>query len=172
MKLDIIFGSASDYPSLASEIDWLRKAFPDVEIKINILSCHRHPKRLQNFAKNYQITDPKQVILGCGSMAFAQPGVLKAWLNYYRKKVHVIGVALEGKESIDLEAAKLSVSRLPGKIVLMDEGDVPYVGPSGFRKACLRALNEELPEISFKEPPESHIGLTPEKAARLFLKKQ
>ena len=79
-------------------------------------------------------------------MAFALPGVLDAFLHAYGRRIPVIGVALGDEGSEDLKAAQLSISRLPGQPVIMDElTGVVYTGPSGFREAIARATSGELP---------------------------
>jgi len=169
--LDVIFGSKSDYTEDIAVIIEEINQMPDVCVTIYVISCHRHPQILREFADRYPEREGRWVIC-CGSMAFALPGVLKACFNYLNKKIPVIGVALEGKGPADLEAAMLSISCLPGKSVIMELDADPYVGAEGLRKACIYAINNPVPEMEIKDPPPFFIALTPEKARELFLEKK
>jgi len=60
--------------------------------------------------------------------------------------IAVIGVALKGKSKEDDQAAILGIKQVPDTQVLY-----AGQGESGFLKACLMAVNSELPEIKLQK---------------------
>lgn len=146
-SLAIVFGSASDIPSVQTALGSLRQncLFPVfAEMKVHVISCHRNPNELREFAAHGH--NGADVIIAAGSKAFALPGVLDAMLHSWGKSIPVIGVALGEVGSKDLEAARLSISELPNQPVVMDEEQkCVYEGSAGFMRALDRAARGEFP---------------------------
>ena len=134
-RIDIVFGSESDISGVKGVLDGIGE---DAEIHIHVISCHRNPEKLRLYAKE-QMAD---VIIAAGGMAFALPGVLDALICEQGERIPVIGVAL----APELEAAQLSISKLPGQPVVIDEiNGCVYSGKQGLKEAIDRAVSGEMP---------------------------
>lgn len=149
-RVAILLGSESDIKKCELE----KANYPITETRVSVISCHRHPELLENFAK--EGCGGADVVVAVGGKAFALPGVLDAMLHQFGYNIPVIGVAVGENGSRELEAAKLSISELPDQPVIMDEvnGNV-YVGPDGLRRALARVAYGELPppkKRTIKEP--------------------
>ena len=65
----------------------------------------------------------------------------------------VIGVAFEDKENDrHTQAAFLSITEVPGTQVIFEDDGFPNIGPLGFERACIFAIDEELPKLKLPEP--------------------
>jgi len=166
-RVSIIFGSESDL-KVMKEIDPdVREAFLretgilESGKGINILSCHRNPL---DVATSARYTRDFDVIVAIGGMAFALPGVLDAFLQAYGVDVPVIGVALGAPGSEELKAAQLSISKIPGQTVVMDEatGQV-YTGPEGIRQVFDRILRGELPLKKPRTQKPAQLNIDPQR---------
>ena len=100
-KVSIIMGSKSDY----STMKYCQKVLKILKIKheIKIVSAHRTPERLYQFAKTAEKNNISVVIAGAGGSAHL-PGMIAAIT-----KVPVIGVPIESKKLKGLDSL-LSVS--------------------------------------------------------------
>ena len=74
-KIGIIMGSDSDMPVMKDAIEIL-KSF-DIEIDVDIVSAHRTPKKLFEYAKNAHLNGIKVIIAGAGGAAHL-PGMIAA----------------------------------------------------------------------------------------------
>ena len=170
--IHFIAGSVSDLPIILPVVRKYRDR-DDLTMVFHVLSCHRHLFQLIAFI--ISLIFAKGVwIVACGSKAFALPGIICAILNLIKKPIPVIGVALEGSEENDLEAAKLSIKNLPGKPVITSTYGEPFTGVDGLDVAIRRIVNHDddlYPQIKFKEPPESHTNLTLDQVEALCEKK-
>ena len=149
----IVLGSESD-------ILHVREAVDGLPVVVHVISCHRNPTELLTFAMNG--CRGADVVVAAGGKAFSLPGMLDAFLHDAKQDIPVIGVALGEPGSISREAAKLSISELPGQPVVMDEvrGTV-YVGGDGFASAVERAMSGEFPVISrVEKKPRFDINLS------------
>ncbi|MDP3645800.1 MAG: phosphoribosylaminoimidazolesuccinocarboxamide synthase [bacterium] len=145
-KVAVVFGSESDIPPV---LDTLKKFKEDPsfeELRVHVISCHRNPGVLENFALGR--CQGADVVVAAGGKAFALAGVLDAWLHWYGSRVPVVGVALGGKgpdAQMAAIAAELSIMELPGQPVVMKvDGDV-YSGTQGFAEALEYVARGELP---------------------------
>jgi phosphoribosylaminoimidazole-succinocarboxamide synthase len=161
-RVAVLFGSENDIPCVERAIATLSP--PTLEYlrqcaEVNAISCHRNPEKLRTYVEQELAKGKYDAIVAAGAKAFALPGVVDAWLHEYMDDPPpVIGVALGEPGSIALEAAKRSISELPGTPVIMDEtGDGPthaYEGPEGFMAAVLRAMTGEFPVPPLRERKE------------------
>ncbi|MDD5731900.1 MAG: hypothetical protein PHU42_03350 [Patescibacteria group bacterium] len=95
-------------------------------------------------------------------------------LDTLGNQVQVIGVALGKEGTEDFEAAKLSISCLPGKPVLMGYPHMgypnsPYAGTDGFKDACLRAIVGGIPIHRSINLRPFYTNLTPAEARKKLL---
>ena len=100
----IVMGSQSDY----STMRYSKKVLKILKIKheIKIVSAHRTPKRLYQFAKTAEKNNISVVIAGAGGSAHL-PGMIAAIT-----KVPVIGVPIESKKLKGLDSL-LSIVQMP-----------------------------------------------------------
>ena len=103
-KVAIVMGSQSDY----STMRYTQKVLKILKIKheIKIVSAHRPPKRLYQFAKTAEKNNISVVIAGAGGSAHL-PGMIAAIT-----KVPVIGVPIESKKLKGLDSL-LSIAQMP-----------------------------------------------------------
>ena len=103
-KVAIVMGSQSDY----STMRYTQKVLKILKIKheIKIVSAHRTPERLYQFAKTAEKKNISVVIAGAGGSAHL-PGMIAAIT-----KVPVIGVPIESKKLKGLDSL-LSIAQMP-----------------------------------------------------------
>ena len=103
-KVAIVMGSQSDY----STMRYTKKVLKILKIKheIKIVSAHRTPERLYQFAKTAEKNNISVVIAGAGGSAHL-PGMIAAIT-----KVPVIGVPIESKKLKGLDSL-LSIAQMP-----------------------------------------------------------
>ena len=103
-KVAIVMGSQSDY----STMRYTQKVLKILKIKheIKIVSAHRTPERLYQFAKTAEKNNISVVIAGAGGSAHL-PGMIAAIT-----KVPVIGVPIESKKLKGLDSL-LSIAQMP-----------------------------------------------------------
>ena len=103
-KVAIVMGSQSDY----STMRYTQKVLKILKIKheINIVSAHRTPERLYQFAKKAEKNNISVVVAGAGGSAHL-PGMIAAIT-----KIPVIGVPIESKKLKGLDSL-LSIVQMP-----------------------------------------------------------
>ncbi len=103
-KVSIIMGSQSDY----STMKYCEKILKFLKIKyeINIVSAHRTPDRMFNFAKTADKNNIAVIIAGAGGSAHL-PGMIAAITS-----IPVIGVPIESKKLKGLDSL-LSIVQMP-----------------------------------------------------------
>ncbi len=122
----IVMGSRSDWPTMrhcAETLDGLGVAH-----EIQVISAHRTPDRLHDYATRARERGLKVIVAGAG-MAAALPGVLAALTP-----LPVLGVPMDGKLMGGLDAL-LSMVQMPGGIPVGTLG----VGKAGAVNAALLA---------------------------------
>ena len=107
-KVGIIMGSKSDLPIMQEAIDVL-KSF-DIETEVDIVSAHRTPDKLFDYAKNAHKKDISVIIAGAGGAAHL-PGMVASM-----SPLPVIGVPVKSRNSIDGWDSVLSILQMPGGV--------------------------------------------------------
>ena len=105
-KVGIIMGSRSDWPTMQRAADVLAEL--GVEHEARVVSAHRTPERLYEYAKTAKARGLKVIIAGAG-MSAALPGVAAAHTD-----LPVVGVPLTGKSLGGLDALLSAVQMPPG----------------------------------------------------------
>ena len=101
-------GSTSDLPVMQEAIDIL-KGF-DIEIEVDIVSAHRTPEKLFDYAKNAHTRGFSVIIAGAGGAAHL-PGMIASL-----SPLPVIGVPIKSRNSIDGWDSILSILQMPGGV--------------------------------------------------------
>lgn len=108
IKAGIIMGSKSDLPVMQDAAD----VFKDfgVEFEITVVSAHRTPERMFDYAKNAAARGLKVIIAGAGGAAHL-PGMVASITV-----LPVIGVPVKSSNSIDGWDSILSILQMPNGI--------------------------------------------------------
>lgn len=104
----IIMGSQSDMPVMAESARVLEEL--KVPYEITIVSAHRTPERLYEYATSARNKGLKVVIAGAGGAAHL-PGMIAASTT-----LPVIGVPVKSRNSIDGWDSVLSILQMPGGV--------------------------------------------------------
>jgi 5-(carboxyamino)imidazole ribonucleotide mutase len=132
--VSIIMGSDSDLPVMEQAAKILELF--EIPHEVTIVSAHRTPKRLFEFAENAHIRGIEVVIAGAGGAAHL-PGMVAAI-----SPLPVIGVPVRSSNSIDGWDSVLSILQMPGGV------PVATVALNGAKNAGLLAAQI----ISVKDP--------------------
>ena len=127
-KVSIIMGSQSDYSTMKN----CEKIFKILKIKFEkkIISAHRTPKRMFEYAKTAEKNNISVIIAGAGGAAHL-PGMVAAIT-----RIPVIGVPIESKKLKGLDSL-LSIAQMPKGIPV---GTVA-IGKDGAINAALFAAS-------------------------------
>jgi 5-(carboxyamino)imidazole ribonucleotide mutase len=107
-EVGIIMGSASDLPVMQDAADILKEF--GVAYEINIVSAHRTPELMFDYAKNAHKRGIKVIIAGAGGAAHL-PGMTASLTP-----LPVIGVPVKSSNSIDGWDSILSILQMPNGI--------------------------------------------------------
>ena len=107
-KVGIIMGSDSDLPIMQQAIDIL-KSF-DIETEVDIVSAHRTPEKLFDYATNAHKRGISAIIAGAGGAAHL-PGMVASM-----SPLPIIGVPVKSRNSIDGWDSVLSILQMPGGV--------------------------------------------------------
>ena len=150
----VLIGSDSDLKQCEQGLKLLQEAEANGEIKcvgVYTGSIHRNTERvLLMLTREFQLAEVDILITGAG-MANHLSGMCDSYLRYQLNNVStsVIGVAFsDAKNSINTQAAKLSVSQVPGTQVVFQDAAGQFVGADGFARACALAVTGPLPDIT------------------------
>ena len=124
----IIMGSQSDWPTMKNAADTLDKL--EINHEMRVISAHRTPHRLTEYATEARVNGLKVLIAGAG-MAAALPGATAALTP-----LPVLGVPMEGKVMGGLDAL-LAMSQMPAGIPV----GTLAVGRSGAVNAAILAAS-------------------------------
>ncbi|MDT8411817.1 MAG: 5-(carboxyamino)imidazole ribonucleotide mutase [Vicingaceae bacterium] len=125
-KISIIMGSDSDLPVMQQAAAIIQSF--NVPFEITIVSAHRTPKRMVEFAENAHQRGIEVVIAGAGGAAHL-PGMVASITP-----LPVIGVPIKSSNSIDGWDSVLSILQMPGGV------PVATVALNGAKNAGLLAL--------------------------------
>ena len=106
-KVAIVMGSQSDWPTMKCAADVLGEL--EVDTDVRIVSAHRTPDRMTDFAKGAADEGIKVIIAGAGGAAHL-PGMIAAMTHLPVLGVPVQSKALSGMDSL------LSIVQMPGGI--------------------------------------------------------
>jgi 5-(carboxyamino)imidazole ribonucleotide mutase len=106
--ISIIMGSKSDYPVMKPAVEFLKNM--EIPYEVTIVSAHRTPERMFEFAKNAQSRGIKVIIAGAGGAAHL-PGMVASI-----SILPVIGVPILSSNSIDGWDSILSILQMPGGV--------------------------------------------------------
>lgn len=107
-EVGIIMGSASDLPVMQDAADILNEF--GIKFEINIVSAHRTPELMFDYAKNAHKRGIKVIIAGAGGAAHL-PGMTASLTP-----LPVIGVPVKSSNSIDGWDSILSILQMPNGI--------------------------------------------------------
>ncbi|MEZ4826662.1 MAG: 5-(carboxyamino)imidazole ribonucleotide mutase [Bacteroidia bacterium] len=108
IKAGIIMGSKSDLPVMSGAAEMLD--FFGVEYEITVVSAHRTPVRMMEYARTAQERGLKVIIAGAGGAAHL-PGMVAAVTT-----LPVIGVPVKSSNSIDGWDSVLSILQMPSGV--------------------------------------------------------
>ncbi len=106
--VSVIMGSQSDLPVMQEALDVLKEL--GVEAEVNIVSAHRTPEIMFDFAKSAHERGIKVIIAGAGGAAHL-PGMVASM-----SPLPVIGVPVKSRNSIDGWDSVLSILQMPGGV--------------------------------------------------------
>ncbi len=120
LKVSIIMGSQSDYKTMQLSIKVLRKL--GIKFETKIISAHRTPKRMYDYASIVEKNKIGVIIAGAGGSAHL-PGMISALTS-----VPVLGVPIESKKLRGLDSL-LSIAQMPkgipvGTLAIGDDGAI------------------------------------------------
>ena len=125
-QVGIIMGSKSDLPVMQDAIDILKDFEIDCEVKI--VSAHRTPDKMFEYAKNAKENGIKVIIAGAGGAAHL-PGMVASITT-----LPVIGVPVKSRNSIDGWDSVLSILQMPNGV------PVATVALNGSKNAGILAI--------------------------------
>ncbi len=125
-SIGIIMGSQSDWPCLSAAVAILDQLGLDYETRI--VSAHRTPERLFDYAKTAAARGLKVIIAGAGGAAHL-PGMAASMTTLPVLGVPVESKALKGMDSL------LSIVQMPGGVPVATFA----IGESGAKNAALHA---------------------------------
>jgi len=107
-RVGIIMGSKSDLPVMQDAADILKEF--GIEYEITVVSAHRTPERMFDYAREAQGRGLKVIIAGAGGAAHL-PGMVASITT-----LPVIGVPVKSSNSIDGWDSILSILQMPNGI--------------------------------------------------------
>ena len=119
-KVSIIMGSQSDYKTMIFCQNILKKL--NIKFESKIISAHRTPKRMYEFAVNAEKNGIAVIIAGAGGSAHL-PGMISALTS-----LPVLGVPIESKKLKGLDSL-LSIAQMPkgipvGTLAIGEDGAI------------------------------------------------
>ena len=128
LKVAIIMGSQSDYKTMKSAEKILKNV--GIKYETKIISAHRTPKRMYEFANSAEKNNFGVVIAGAGGSAHL-PGMISALTT-----VPVLGVPIESKKLKGIDSL-LSIAQMPKGIPV----GTLAIGEDGAINAALLAVS-------------------------------
>jgi 5-(carboxyamino)imidazole ribonucleotide mutase len=119
-KVSIIMGSQSDFKTMIFCEKVLKKL--DIKFETKIISAHRTPERMYEYAKNAEKNNINVIIAGAGGSAHL-PGMISALTS-----LPVLGVPIESKKLKGLDSL-LSIAQMPkgipvGTLAIGEDGAI------------------------------------------------
>lgn len=134
-KVAIVMGSKSDWPTMKWSADTLKHL--QVKFEAKIISAHRTPDRMYDFAKTAEKKNFSVIIAGAGGSAHL-PGMIASMSS-----LPVIGVPIESKKLKGLDSL-LSIVQMPkgipvGTVAIGKDGAIN----AGLMAASIIALSNQ-----------------------------
>ena len=107
-KVGIIMGSKSDLPVMQEAIDILKDL--GIPYEADIVSAHRTPEKMMEYAKNAHEREISVIIAGAGGAAHL-PGMVASI-----SPLPIIGVPIKSRNSIDGWDSILSILQMPSGV--------------------------------------------------------
>ena len=104
LKVAVVMGSQSDYKTMQFCVKILKKI--GVKFETKIISAHRTPKRMYDFASSAEKNNIAVIIAGAGGSAHL-PGMISALTS-----IPVLGLPIESKKLKGLDSL-LSIAQMP-----------------------------------------------------------
>lgn len=104
----VIMGSKSDYPVMKDAVEILKEF--GIEAEVDIVSAHRTPEKMMDYASTARQRGLKVVIAGAGGAAHL-PGMVASATT-----LPVIGVPIKSSNSIDGWDSVLSILQMPNGV--------------------------------------------------------
>ncbi|MDC0060072.1 5-(carboxyamino)imidazole ribonucleotide mutase, partial [bacterium] len=119
-KVSIVMGSQSDFKTMIFCQKILKKL--NIKFEIKIISAHRTPDRMYQYAKNAEKNNIDVIIAGAGGSAHL-PGMISALTS-----LPVLGVPIESKKLKGLDSL-LSIAQMPkgipvGTLAIGEDGAI------------------------------------------------
>lgn len=127
-RVGIIMGSQSDWPTMKHAADILEAL--DVPHEVRIVSAHRTPDRMSEYAKSARDRGLKVIIAGAGGAAHL-PGMTASMTPLPVLGVPIRSKALSGQDSL------LSIVQMPGGVPV----GTLAIGDAGAKNAALLAAS-------------------------------
>ena len=106
--VSIIMGSDSDLPVMRQAAEVLEEL--NIGFELTIISAHRTPERMMDFAKKAHQRGIKAIVAGAGGAAHL-PGMVAAI-----SPLPIVGVPIKSSNSIDGWDSVLSILQMPGGV--------------------------------------------------------
>lgn len=155
-EIAIIMGSTSDWETMqyaAETLDTLK-----VTYEAKVISAHRTPDRLYDFAKNAQKNGVKVIIAGAGGAAHL-PGMASSMTNIPVLGVPVESAALKGMDSL------LSIVQMPAGVPVgtLAIGKAGAINAAILASSILALGDEKLAKrlSAWREKQTKSVALTP-----------
>lgn len=150
----IIMGSKSDLPVMEDAINILKEL--GVTIEVSIVSAHRTPERMFEYAKSAAARGLKVIIAGAGGAAHL-PGMVASITH-----LPVIGVPVKSSNSIDGWDSILSILQMPNGIPVATVALNAAKNAGLLAAQILAVANEQLAQnvLNFKQELKNKIDQT------------
>ncbi len=125
-QIAVVMGSISDLKVMQAAVDIIQEF--GLEVEVDIVSAHRTPEKMYDFAKNAHQRGIQVIIAGAGGAAHL-PGMIASLTP-----LPVIGVPVKSSNSIDGWDSVLSILQMPGGV------PVATLALDGAKNAGLLAL--------------------------------
>jgi 5-(carboxyamino)imidazole ribonucleotide mutase len=149
--IGIIMGSDSDLPVMQSAADILKQF--EIPHELTVVSAHRTPTRLIEYAKNAKERGLKIIIAGAGGAAHL-PGMIAAVTT-----LPVIGVPIKSSNSIDGWDSILSILQMPNGVPVATVALNASKNAGILAASILGTSNEEISKkiAAYKESMQSEV---------------
>lgn len=137
--IGIIMGSQSDLPVMQQAADFLKSL--EIPYELTVVSAHRTPERMFEYAKSAKSRGLKAIIAGAGGAAHL-PGMVASCTT-----LPVIGVPILSSNSIDGWDSVLSILQMPSGIPV---ATVALNGATNAGILAAKIIGASEPEISKK----------------------